>query len=84
VFEHVKEIPRGVGDDSEWVDALGEKRLLLGENAVSADREFDNVGVLAGVVRGAIAISLFIRAPVQNIEELAAGDQGCTNWVCAA
>ena len=35
IFQNVEEPARGIGNDPEGIQALGEKRLLLGQNAIA-------------------------------------------------
>ena len=84
MVQHEEEGSRGVGDDAERVQALRVEGLLRREDAVGADGELGDVGVLAGISRGAVGAAGGSRAPVQNIKKAAAGEQDGSNRVGAA
>ena len=84
VFQRVEVVSRGVADEAEGIDALGKEGLLRGEDAVAADHELSNVGVLAGVGGGANRAARGVDAAVEDIKETAAGDQHGPDRVGAA
>ena len=84
VVQHEEVGSRGVGDHAERVQALRVEGLLRREDAVGADGELRDVGVLAGIRRGAVGAAGGGRAPVQNIKKAAAGEQDGANRVGAA
>ena len=83
MIQHKNKRLRAVGEHAEWVDAQGGELLLLGEHAVTADREEGDVGACAPVCRGAVAARR-VCAAVEDVKELAAYDQHRASRVGAA